>query len=124
IKGDSAAAVLEQIEFQYGADDRAIKLKGTANVAFGARPQINGAVSSTQIDLDRLLPETTPRRPLHAIKNAAELLLAGWRLPIPTTLSIAVDSVTLAGAMLQRVGADVTTDGDGLDIRTLELRAP
>src|SRR5262249_49020338 len=35
-----------------------------------------------------------------------------------------VDSVTLAGAMLQRVGADVTTDGDGLDIRSLELRAP
>ena len=126
IKGDSAAAVLEQIEFQYGPDDRAIKLRGTANVAFGVRPQINGVVSSTQIDLDRLLalPETTPRRPLHVIKSAAELLLAEWQLPIPTTLSIAVDSMTLAGATLQRVGANVTADGDGLDIRSLELRAP
>src|SRR5262249_39270590 len=37
IKGDSAAAALEQIEFQYGPDDRAIKLSGGANLTFGAR---------------------------------------------------------------------------------------
>ena len=45
-------------------------------------------------------------------------------LPIPTTLSIGVENVTLGGATLARVGADVKTDGDGLDIERLELRAP
>jgi uncharacterized protein involved in outer membrane biogenesis len=126
IKGDSAAAVLEQIEFQYGPDDRALKLRGTANVAFGVRPQINGVLASTQIDLDRLLalPEATRRQPLHALKTAAESLLGGLRLPIPTTLSIAVDSMTVAGATLQRIGADMTADGEVLEIRDLELRAP
>ena len=34
-KGDSAAAVLEQIEFQYGPDERAIKLRGGAGLRFG-----------------------------------------------------------------------------------------
>ena len=126
IKGDSVVAVLEQVEFQYGPDDRAIKLKGSANVAFGTRPQINGVVSSTQIDLDRLLglPEATRHQPVHAIKAAAESLFGGLRLPIPATLSIGVDSMTLAGATLQRVGAEVTTDDDGLDIRSLEFRGP
>ena len=44
IKGDSAAAVLEQIEFQYGPDDRAIKLRGDANLTFGRNPQLTGGL--------------------------------------------------------------------------------
>ena len=40
IKGDSDAAVLEQIEFQYGPDDRAIKLRGDAKLTFGSQPQL------------------------------------------------------------------------------------
>ena len=126
VKGDSAAAVFEQIEFQYGPDDRAIKLKGNANVTFGRQPRINGVLSSTQVDLDRVLslPEATRRRPLAAIKSVAESLIAASRLPIPAALSIGVDSVTLGGATLARVGADVKTDGDGLDVKGLEFRAP
>ena len=126
IKGDSAAAVLDQIELQYGPDDRAIKLKGNANLTFGRRPEVNGVLSSPQIDLDRVLglPEATRRRPLVAIKTLAESFVAAARLPIPTTLSIGVENVTLGGAMLARVGADVKTDADGVDIKRLELRAP
>jgi uncharacterized protein involved in outer membrane biogenesis len=126
VKGDSAAAVFEQIEFQYGPDDRAIKLKGNANVTFGRQPRINGVLSSTQIDLDRVLalPEAARRRPLAAIKSVAESLVAASRLPIPAALSIGVDSVMLGGATLARVGADVKTDGDSLDVKGLEFRAP
>jgi len=126
VKGDSAAAVLDQIELQYGPDDRAIKLKGNANLTFGRRPEVNGVLSSPQIDLDRVLglPEATRRRPLVAIRTLAESFVAAARLPIPTTLSIDVENVTLGGAMLARVGADVKTDADGVDIKRLELRAP
>ena len=35
--------------------DRAIKLRGNANLTFGARPDITGVLSSPQIDLDRAL---------------------------------------------------------------------
>ena len=126
VKGNSAAAVLEQIEFQYGPDERAIKLKGNANVTFGGQPEINGVLSSSQIDLDRVLalPDATRRRPLAAIKTLAEAFFAAPRLPIPMTLSIGVESVTLGGALLQRVGADVKADADGLDVKALEVRAP
>lgn len=126
VKGDAKAAVLEQIEFQYGPDDRAIKLKGNANLAFGQQPEIIGVLTSPQIDLDRVLalPEATRRRPLIAIKKLAESFTGALALPIPTTLSIGIESVTLGGATLARVGADLNVGADGLDIKALELRAP
>ena len=126
VKGDSTAALLDQIELQYGPDDRAIKLKGNANLTFGRQPEVNGVLSSPQIDLDRVLglPEATRRRPLVAIKTLAESFIAASRLPVPTTLSISVENVTLGGALLARVGADLKVDADGVDIRRLELRAP
>src|SRR5262249_16922180 len=46
IKGDSAAAVLEQVEFQYGPDDRAIKLSGGANLTLGLKPKVSAVLSS------------------------------------------------------------------------------
>ena len=114
IKGDGKAAVLEQIEFQYGPDDRATKLRGSANLAFGRQPEIIGVLSSPQIDLDRVLalPEATRRRPLAAIKTLAESFTGALRLPIPATLSLSVDTVTLGGATLQRVGAELQADAD------------
>ena len=126
IKGDSASAALEQIEFQYGPDDRAIKLSGGANLTFGAQPKVSGALSSSQIDLDRLLalPQAVRQRPLAAVKTLAESVIAATRLPIPAALSINAESVMLGGAALTRVGADLTVDADGVDIKSLELRAP
>jgi uncharacterized protein involved in outer membrane biogenesis len=126
VKGDAKAAVLEQIDFQYGPDDRAIKLKGNANLTFGPQPEVIGVLTSPQIDLDRVLslPEATRRRPLVAIKALAETFTSALVLPIPTTLSIGIESVTLGGATLARVGADLNVDADGLDIKALELRAP
>jgi uncharacterized protein involved in outer membrane biogenesis len=126
VKGDSTAAVFEQIEFQYGPDDRAIKLKGSANLTFGRQPQLKGALSSSQVDVDRVLalPDAARRRPLAAVRALAETALAAARLPMPATLSIGVESITLGGATLARVAADVRTDADGIDIKGLELRAP
>src|SRR5262245_45326008 len=126
IKGDSASAALEQIEFQYGPDDRAIKLSGGANLTFGAQPKVSGALSSSQIDLDRLLelPEAVRQRPLGAVKTLAESMISAARLPIPAALNINAESVMLGGATLTRVGADLEVDADGVDIKSLELRAP
>jgi large subunit ribosomal protein L24 len=102
IKGDSRAAVLEQIEFQYGPDDRALKLKGDARLAFGRKPQLDGVLSSTQIDLDRMLslPEAARRHPFAAVKAFTDSIAGTHALPIPVKLGISVEQVTLAGATL------------------------
>jgi uncharacterized protein involved in outer membrane biogenesis len=126
IRGDSTAAVLEQIEFQYGPDDRPVKLRGSADLTFGRQPEFKGALSSPHIDLDRVLalPEPARRRPLAAVKTLAESFLAASWLPIPATLNLSAEGVTLGGAALARFAADVKTDGDGVEIKRLELRAP
>ncbi len=126
IKGDSAAAVLEQIEFQYGPDDRAIKLSGGANLTLGL--QAKGQRSAV-IGPDRSRPRAgaargraDARSPLS--KRWPNPSIAASRLPIPAALSISVENVTLGGATLMRVGAELSADADGVDIKSLDLRAP
>lgn len=126
IDGNSTRAVVEQIEFQYGPDERPIRLRGDARINFGAAPRFIGVLSSPQIDLDRILalPEPQRRRPLAAIKAFADYFAGSQRLPIPVSLGISVESLTLAGATLQRFSGDFTSTANGWDIEKLELRAP
>jgi len=126
VRGDSIAAVLEQIEFQYGPDERAVKLRGDANVAFGREPQLVMNLASTQIDLDRLigLPEDLRKRPLLAFKTFAEYFGGAQRPPMPVRLGLSIDNVTLAGSVLQRVSGEVVADADSWNLDVLDFRAP
>ena len=126
IDGNSTRAVVEQIEFQYGPDERPIRMRGDARINFGAAPRFTGVLSSPQIDLDRILalPEAQRRRPLAAIKAFADYFAGSQRLPIPVSLGVSVESLTLAGATLQRFSGDFASEANGWDIEKLELRAP
>ena len=126
VRGDSIAAVLEQIEFQYGPDERAVKLRGDANVAFGREPQLVMNLASTQIDLDRLigLPEDMRKRPLLAFKTFADYFGGAQRPPMPVRLGLSIDNVTLAGSVLQRVSGEVVADADSWNLDVLDFRAP
>jgi uncharacterized protein involved in outer membrane biogenesis len=126
IKGDSSAAVLDQIEVQYGPDDRPIKLRGDAKLTLGSKLQLDGALSSAQVDLDRILalPEAARHRPMIAAKAVAEYFSGALRLPFPVRLGIAVETLTFAGAPLLRVRGDIRTDGETWDIEALDFRAP
>jgi large subunit ribosomal protein L24 len=126
IRGDSIAAVLEQIEFQYGPEERAIKLRGDANVSFGREPQLVMNLASTQIDLDRLLglPEDMRKRPLMAFKTFADYFGGAQRPPLPVRLGLSIENVTLAGSVLQRVSGEVVADADSWNLDVLEFRAP
>ena len=126
VRADGAAALLEQVELQYGPDERAIRLKGDAKLSFGAKPELVATLSAAQIDLDRILALPAPdgRRPLAAIRTVAASLVRSQRLPVAVRLGISVETVTLAGAMLQRVGGDLRSDGDSWNIDNFALRAP
>jgi large subunit ribosomal protein L24 len=126
VRANGTAAVLEQVEFQYGPEERALRLKGDARLTFSAKPELSANLSAPQIDLDRILglPEAAGRLPLAAIKTLAETFVRAPRLPVALRLSINLETASLAGAMLQRVGGDLKSEGDGWDIEKLELRAP
>jgi large subunit ribosomal protein L24 len=119
-------AVLDQVEVQYGADDRAIKLTGTGQVSFGKGARIDAVMSARQIDLDRafVLPEGTRRVPLAVLRRFAESFGGVLAPPLPVRLGVGIDSILLAGAMLQNVRGDFFTDGAAWNLETVDFRAP
>ena len=124
VKGDSAAAKIDQLEFQYGPDERAAKLRGTADLRFGRNPRADVVLSSAQVDLDRMpaFSDGAHPRPLSAASRLAEIFPR--KLPIPTSLSVAVEAVGLGGATLQRFRAEMEGSGERLGIKALEFHAP
>jgi large subunit ribosomal protein L24 len=125
-KANAQSALLEQIEFQYGPEERAAKLDGAAEIKFGERPRLQGALSARQIDLDRLIatPEAPRRLPVAATQAFAELFSGMMRPSIPVSLTVSIDMVTLGGAVLQAFGSDLRSDGAAWRIDKLEFRAP
>jgi uncharacterized protein involved in outer membrane biogenesis len=126
VKATTASALFEQIEVQYGPEERAIKLTGVADVRLGKNPRVSGILSAREIDLDRAfdLPEPARHLPVAAVRAMAETIAGAFKPPFPLQLGIGVDSVTLAGGAVQAVRGDVKLDAEGLDIESFEFRAP
>ena len=121
-----ASATLENLELQYGPDDRPINLAGKAEVVFGANPRLYGSVSSRQVDLDRALaaPDVTHRPPFVMLKDFAEALVSSVKSPLPMTASVAVDALTIGGTTLQSLAGKVIVDDKGWSVRDVSFRAP
>lgn len=125
VKASSANAKVESIEFQYGAEEAGLKLTGTAEATFGARPLLNAVLSGRQLDLDRVVGAADgPRSPLAAMRSMAQTVAEALRLPIRTQLGFGVDSVTLGGASIQTVRGDLSAGPDSWSLDSLEFRAP
>ncbi|MEA2994198.1 MAG: hypothetical protein QOD40_3118 [Alphaproteobacteria bacterium] len=126
IKATAASALLEQVEFQYGPEERAVKLTGTAELKFGNKPRFDGVLSARQVDLDRALPSSDAARrlPLTAIKLLGDAFSGALGPSIPARIGISVDALTLAGATLQAVRGDLATEGEAWNLDGFEFRAP
>ena len=126
IKGNSAAAELDQVELQYGPDDAAVRLRGSGKLTLRGQPHFTGALTASQLDLDRILalPEESRRRPAVALKTLADRFSGMPPLPLPVRLAVGIEMLTLAGATIQRVNGQLRTEGESWAIDLLELRAP
>jgi len=126
VKTSATSAVFEQIDMQYGPDERALKLSGAAELKFGMQPRLDAVLSARQLDLDRFiaLPEETRRLPLVAIQAAADTLEEALLLRLPVRVGIGIDALTLAEATVQTVRGDFSADASGWNIESLEFRAP
>jgi hypothetical protein len=126
IRANTDAALLEQLEFQYGPEEGGIKLSGTADVKFGVRPRLDGVLSARQVDLDRSFArgDETGRLPLATLRSFAAGLGDAIRPPIPVRLGIGVDTLTLGGAPLQNVRGDLASDAAAWNLQTFEFHAP
>lgn len=126
VKASAAAALIQQIEFQYGPEEQGLKLTGVADFKFGARPRFDGVLSGRQIDLDRAMMTNDGTRPLPAaaISQLAELGSGVFRPSIPIQIGVGIDQVTLGGNTVQNVRGDITSDAQGWNLDRFEFRAP
>jgi large subunit ribosomal protein L24 len=121
-----ASALFEQVEFQHGPDERALKMTGTADMTFGAEPRTQAVVSARQIDLDRAFAASEePRRdPLSVVKAMAASFADFWPRAMPLQIGFGIDGVTLAGGNLQTLRGDLALTRQGWSLNGVEFRAP
>jgi hypothetical protein len=124
VKADYAGARLDQIEVNYGAEERALKLAGNGDVRFGASPLLRASLSARQLDADRFVAKDNNAEPLRAVPTLRALLSGIPQLPIPAQIELATEQVMLGGRPLQDISAELTSDARAWTVRRLEFRAP
>ena len=126
LKLDARSALMDQAEFQYGSDERGLKLTGVADFKFGKDARFDGVLSGRQIDLDRVLvgKDGSHPPPAAAIRELAELGSVAFRPSIPISIGVGIDQVTLGGGAVQNLRGDISSDGDGWNLDRFEFRAP
>ena len=121
-----ASLSLRDLALQYGPEERVVNFSGKADLALGAHPRLDGAISARQVDVDRALadPDVTHRPPFLVLKNFLESFVAAVKPPLPLALGVAVDAVTVGGTTIQSVSGDIRFDDQGWSLKALDFRAP
>ena len=127
VKASTQSALVQNVDFLYGSEDRGFRLSGVADFTFGAHPRFNGILSGRQIDVDRAVTSADGGRqsPAVVIRKLAELAGAAYRPALPFQIGIGIDQVTLGGGTVQNLRGDISSStGNGWSLDKLEFRAP
>ncbi|HEY1544663.1 MAG TPA: AsmA-like C-terminal region-containing protein [Xanthobacteraceae bacterium] len=126
VKATPTDALFEQVDFQYGPDERAVRLAGTADLKLGANPSFEAVLSARQVDLDRVLrvPDAAPRTPIALMRDLTDMLAQFTPPPVPVQIGIGVDNVTVGDASLVGLHGDMHAEADGWSLDNVEFRAP
>jgi large subunit ribosomal protein L24 len=129
VKADSAGAGLEQLEASYGADDRALKFVGLAEVNFGAEPSLHAVLSARQLDADKFVATDNDKndktaKPVRLLPSLRALVAAMPQPPIPAKVELSSEQIMLGGRPLQNITAIVHGDANAWSVDRLDFRAP
>ncbi len=126
VKASPASALMQQLEFQYGAEEQGLKLTGVAEFRFGRQPRFDGVLSGRQIDLDRALAGEGGSRPppAAAIRQIMQLAGGAFRPAVPVQIGLGIDQVALGGSTVANLRGDISSDANGWNLERFEFRAP
>ncbi len=126
VKADPAGAELQQVEASVGAEDRALKFVGLADVRFGASPLLRATLSARQLDADRFAAKDNDKaaEPIQLLPGLRALAAAIPRAPIPAKIDISAEQIMLGGRPLQNLAAGLYADDKSWTLDRLDFRAP
>jgi uncharacterized protein involved in outer membrane biogenesis len=126
IRATPASASLQNLGFRYGPEERAVNFTGSADVTFGAHPQLVGKVAAMQVDVDRALaaPDVTDRPPLVVLRSFLQAFAGTAKLPIPARIGLAVDALTVGGTTIESLSGNLNFSGGAWTLDQFQFHAP
>lgn len=123
---DSSALGLSALEAGFGASANVVAFDGDAALAFAPAPRFDVDLRARQIDLDLLAGSTADHvvSPAQALAGLAAVL-PGLPLPgLPGRLRLGVDSMVMAGGIVQNGRLEASPGADGWQVAALSLEPP
>lgn len=126
LQADPRQASIDDLELNYGPEDRVLHLSGRAAVTLAPEPRFAMTLAGHQMVLDRLVdgPAGAGSAPLQALPAMLGAMLRSGRPPIPGKLDLSLDQLTFAGSSVQSLEVQAVAGTDGWSVATLEFRAP
>ena len=132
VKADPTGAEFEQVETSYGAEERALKFAGLADIKFGVTPLLHATLTARQLDADRFIAKDAdgnkdvdkPAEPIRLLPGLRTLIAALPQLPIPAKIELSSEQIMLGGRPLQNLSAELRADAGAWTVARLDFRAP
>lgn len=125
VAADMRSVAMELFDFQYGPDERALKLTGSATMALGNAPRFDANVAARQLDFDRALrrgdeQSLTLRQVYERLRDTSP----GIALPVPGRIGIDVQGAVIGGDIVGDVHAELDADPRGWSIAAARAKLP
>jgi hypothetical protein len=117
---------VEAFDFQYGPDERALKIGGEGTIHLGAEPRFEAKVTARQLDFDRALRtgDAPPSPPLETLRRLADRMGVGTLPSLSGKARLDLAGVVIAGDIVQDIGADFEVAGKDWRIAEAKARLP
>lgn len=119
-----AALVMERAEASLGPADRQVRASLTLRLGLDEGPGFEALASAHQVDLDRLAALDGSAGPRATLDALARLVPQIASPSLPGALGLDISGLTLGGAPLSDLRADLVARADGWDAREALARAP
>ncbi|MFD2182200.1 AsmA family protein [Rhodoplanes azumiensis] len=129
VEATSSRVKLAQAEVTYGAEERAVRLAGSADLVLGRFPRLDLSVVGRHVDLDRLdgaapaaaWPQAAGPA---ALPDVLRRLAGAIAPPLPVAATVEVDQLVAGGTVYQTLRGRLATTAEGITLDGVELRLP
>lgn len=121
-----AGFVSDKMAIQLGPDERAVKLTGSLNLAFGSTPVLEANLSGKQLELDRFVGIGPDKRqpPATVLTKLVGTVPALVGATTNAQIDLAVDGLMLGGELTRNARASVRVTEGRLQVDRLEADLP